>query len=369
MRLKARQTALDDRLPFRMLDVRLGDDSLATPLKASDARSGAGPLTELHKRLTIAQIDALRADEWQERKVNSDIRRRRGPQHNFFFIELDDAVVPSGPQLEALLDLQYEHSDVAVLPILSKVVKARTGDDLIATFTGLIDSSIGIIQTLNDKSILGMVPSRMPRQYLDAVMRAYFRHGVTSFAVDFDGRSAVNNPSWVRHLMRLISKEGIWDECLLYSINSGEGKFLRNAERILAQDFIGTGFGLDVLGLNHIPPRMPKERWEDLARGRKANLVRVFDRADYSYKRVDEASLRELAGPVRGSVQELKRGYNIAEQSKETRELQSRLRSTEPLESYMRTKRQVDDDTIRKMKSVRKDAFRERSVPRSLFRE
>ena len=93
----------------------------------------------------------------------------------------------------------------------------------------------------------------------------------------------------------------------------------------------------------------------------------MFDRSDYSYKRVEEPALRELVGQIKGSVYELRRTYNISEQHREAMELETRLRSKDPLEPYIRSKQQVTEKTLHKIKSARKDAVKEHQKQLSLF--
>ena len=177
----------------------------------------------------------------------------------------------------------------------------------------------------------------------------------------------MSNPSWMRHLARQISEYGIADECLLYSMNSNEGKFIKNTDRILAHDFIGSGFGIDILGLNHLRPKIRSEVWQELRQRRKKNVFRIFDRSDYSYLRKGEDELRALWGAPKGNLFGLRRAHNIREQYAEALELQTRLATGGTIEPYLRSKALVDESTMKNIKSIKKDAVRDSTTRQSYF--
>ncbi|WP_017981078.1 hypothetical protein [Methanocaldococcus villosus] len=80
---------------------------------------------------------------------------------------------------------------------------------------------------------------------------------------------------------------------MLYCVNGSEGKFLKNAEVISAHDFINSGFGIDILGLKHVPPPLPPETWAKL-RIKKEKIYRIFNENTYGYHKVNEDILQNL---------------------------------------------------------------------------
>jgi hypothetical protein len=367
MKVRTKLEAVDDELPFRRFSVTLGDQTYSTPMKASERGSITSPVTELYRSFSPDQLDAVLGDEAVERRVNRDLRKRMGPAFNVFLADFQGRTAPGKAQLEALLDLQYEHSSVVVLPSHWSMLKGLTGERLLTTYQDMVHRSIDIVETLNDKTIVGTIWAKLPRQYLDALTRDLHDRGITSFVVDFDGRSVLSNPSWMRHLARQVSELGIADECVLFSVNSNEGKFIKNADRILAHDFIGSGFGIDVLGLNHLRPRMPSGAWQELRKRRRKNVFRVFDRSDYSYLKRGEDELREMWSAPGADLFAMRRAHNIREQHAEAMELQSRLAGGGTIEPYIRSKALVDEGTMRSIKSIRKDASRDAHARQSFF--
>ncbi len=356
MRIDIRMIETDDELPYRSLEIRSPSLTISTPTKASDPSIPAGHVTEIHRSFTSDQLDRLLSDEQFERRTNSDLRRKRGPGLNIFFVDVSDDVDPDADRLEALSDLQYEHSDVVVTPLWSRLPKELKGQALLDRHLELTDAYLDIVETLNRKSIVGSIPGRIPRQLLRPIVKRYHDRGAVAFVVDFDGRSVMTNPSWIRSLLRLISESGTMDTTFLYSVNANEGKFMKNAERVLAKDFVGTGFGLDVLGLNHVPPRLSSQQWKEISKARSKNLLRLFDRADYSYYRLTEQELTDMWNVPPNRLYQRRKAHNIQQQLDETIELGRRLHDEATIEPYIQTKGQVDEGLLKKMKSLKKAA-------------
>jgi len=71
---------------------------------------------------------------------------------------------------------------------------------------------------------------------------------------------------------------------------------MKNENKILAKDFMSMGFGIDILGLNHIGPRMRTEDWVRLREKRRENILRLFDKEDYAYVKYTENYLKSRLG-------------------------------------------------------------------------
>ncbi len=356
MKVDIRTRETDDELPFRSLALSFGSTSITTPVKACDRSIPVSQVNEIHRDFKVEQLDRVLSDEGYERRTNSEIRRKMGEGLNLFLVDISDTVDPGVERLEALSDIQYENSDVVVTPLWSSLPKQLTGQALLDRHLELTDAYLDIVETLNNKTIVGSISSRIPRQLLARIIDRYHERGVTAYLIDFDGRSVMTNPSWIRSLVRLIAEIGTMDETFLYSVNAGEGKFLKNADRVLARDFMGTGFGLDILGLNHIRPRLSSEQWKKIKKARSKNLLRLFDRSDYSYYRLTEPELMEMWRVPAAKLYARRKAHNIQEQLDETIELHGRLREEASLETYLQTKDQIDEGLLKKMRSLKRAA-------------
>jgi hypothetical protein len=343
---------------FKRMNLKIGSKTIVTPLKATYKYNPVSPINEIYKGFSSEKLNKLLTDENYERTVNSEIKRYSGQDYNFFIIDYTDPELPSPNQIEALSDIQYEYSIVAITPIWSSLVRTLKGDDLLDTYIDLTNKYIEVVETLNNKSILGLIPSRIPRQYLGNIIKNYHDQNITSYIIDFDGRAIDRNQTWMRGFMRNLTDLDILEESLLYSVNANEGKFMKNAVKILAKDFIGSGFGIDILGLNHVRPRMTSEGWERIKQQRNKNIYRLFERDNYAYVRLTERQIkRKMRGLDDSNLKRDIKKYNITEQHKETLELKKRLKEESSIESYIRSKDTVDDSLIKKIKKLRSQTF------------
>ncbi len=354
MKLNIKLDNIDEELMFKRITFKVGDKKVVTPIKVSHKQNPISHINEIYKKFDIDKLNKCSTDESFERKTNSELRNLMTQGINICMVDFSDLKIPNKTQLETLSDLQYEHSDIVTTPIMSKITRELVDNKLLDTFTDITNRYIEIVETLNHKSIMGVIPSKMPRQFLEPIIKNYHNKDINSFILDFDGRSIETNPSWVRKLMRLLKEYDLIEESVLYSVNSNEGKFMKNASEILAKDFVSTGFGIDLLGLNHIPPRMSSEAWAKIKAQRRKNTFRLFNRNSYGYLKKTEAELKALNIKDRTSL----KNFNISEQFKETQILQQKLKEENSIEPYIRSKSQVNDDFIKKIKKLRANTFK-----------
>ena len=93
-------------------------------------------------------------------ELNSLVRKTDiGKEINICFVEYDDTKYPEKKALEFIVDTAYEYSDITPLPIIPKVPQ-RIGSDENAflKYKTFLEESLEIIETLNNKPIMGIVP-------------------------------------------------------------------------------------------------------------------------------------------------------------------------------------------------------------------
>jgi len=352
--IKIQLNRLDENLLFKQMSLNVGGKSVVTPIKASYKKNPISEINEIYKKFSFQTLNNCASDESYERAVNSTLANQKTEGVNFLHVDYSDIQIPETQHIEALSDIQYENSDVVITPIWSSIIRKSNGPDLLEKFMGLTNRYLEIVSSLNHKAVIGTIPSKMPRQFLQAILNNYYGKGVTSFVIDFDGRSIMSNPSWIRNLFRIMKDLGILEKTFLYSINSNEGKFMKNTNTILAKDFMSIGFGVDVIGLNHIPPRMSTEAWEKLKSKRKENMFRLFNSKTYGYERKSNTDLKELEIYNREDLKRL----NTLRQYDESVVLKEKLNHDNTLEPYVRTKSQINDSIINKIKKLRSQTFR-----------
>ncbi len=354
MKITVKLDHFDEQLMFKRFNFKVGDKQVVTPVKVSHSLNPVSPLNEIYKKFDLTKINRCMSDEKFERTVNADVKKDMTQGVNICLVEYTSGEIPNNKQIEALSDIQYEHSDIVTTPILSKITRDLTEDKLLTSFNTITNRYIEIVETLNHKDIVGVIPSRMPRQFLEPIIKNYKAKNVTSFIIDFDGRSVDTNASWIRNLLRILKENDLLEGSFLYSANANEGKFMKNTNEILAKDFISTGFGMDILGLNHIPPRMNSEAWAKIKQQRIENTFRLFNRNSYGYVKKTESELKRSGIQDRNAL----KNFNITEQVKESKVLQEKINQEHTIEPYLKTKSQVDEDVIKKIKKIRKDVFK-----------
>ncbi|OQX18461.1 MAG: hypothetical protein BWK75_06655 [Candidatus Altiarchaeales archaeon A3] len=356
MKINVKLDNFDEELMFKRFSLNIGGKQVVTPITASHKLNPVSSINEIYKSFDSNKLDNCMKDEGYERKINAEMKRGMTSGLNVCFVDYNDLIIPNDKQIEALSDIQYEHSDIVTTPIMSKIIGSNGPKDekLLETFTNITNKYIEIVETLNHKGILGVIPSKMPRGFLEQIIKNYKAKNVTSFIIDFDGRAVDTNPSWIRNLFRLLKDNDLLEESFLYSVNANKGKFMKQAKEILAKDFISIGFGMDILGLNHIPPRMSSETWAKIKQQRTENTFRVFNRDSYGYLKKTETELKNAEINNRDAI----KNFNITEQFNESKVLQQKLKEEDSIEPYLKTKSQVNDEVIRKIKKIRKSVFK-----------
>ena len=284
MKANLRVNNVDEDLLMRVMEIRFADKSITTPIKSLNRTVPVAGLNEVFHRIDLEKISLISSNASTEMKFNKDARReRKDDMINLFFLSYKECKVPEKNAMATLADLQYVNSDLAIMPLCPEIIKSYEGEQLISNFILFIKEYLKIVETLNNKTIVGIIPARLPRQFLPTVLDLYHSHDVTSFVIDSDGSSLYSNPSWIKALQRGLHGLGIFDEGFIYNINSFEGRFSGKANVTLARDFVTLTFGMDILGANHKPSVIPTERrikMDGLQKG-----ARLFDPQTYGYIR------------------------------------------------------------------------------------
>ncbi len=200
MKIKVKIDNLDSELMYKRMNISIAGKNIITPLKVSNKAVLVSDINEIYKEFSIEKLDRMVNDEHIERQANLDIKNELSDGINIFIPNYTSLEIPNANHVEALSDLQYQHSPAVVTPIWSKIVRSLKGDELLQTFVDLTARYIDVAETLNDKTIIGIIPSRMPRQFLKDIIKEYYDKNITSYIIDFDGRTIDSNPSWRHNL-------------------------------------------------------------------------------------------------------------------------------------------------------------------------
>lgn len=351
MKLNVKLENLDDELFYKRLAIRVGSKEIVTPVKASDKKNPISYINEIYKRFKLDKINKCLSDESQERIANIELKRLRTSGINFFIVDYPELKTPNDEQIGFLSDIQYSYSDLVITPTWSKITRTLTGEDLLSSFLSLTNKFYDIIQTLNHKSIIGLIPSNMPRQFLEPIIKNYIDKDITSYIIDFQGSSVSSKPSWIRQLLRLINDNALLESSFIYSTNAYKATFSKKANEVLAKDFMSLGFGIDILGNNHMPTGFTQKASNEL---KSRETRRIFDRSSYGYKTLTLKELNKIGLPTERKLLD---NLSLKNQFDESIVLQERLKETHSLKPYIEGKTQVTNNVITDIQKVRKETF------------
>jgi hypothetical protein len=358
MRLRVHVDEVDDELLTRVLDIHFQGKTLKSPLKATNKSAQLHELNEIYHEVSPERIQEIKTNSTNERIFNQKILKECvNGAINFVFLRYTGETVPLPDDMETLVDLQYAYSDAAIIPSCPALLtsQANVGEAFWDSFISYLDLYLQIVETLNKKSIIGLIPHQMPRTLIPSLLEYYHARDITSFIIDSSGSSLYSNPSWVQIIQRTLYKLNILDEGFIYDINSEQGKFLKNADVVLAKDFMGLSFGVDILGNLHLGPRLSADAWNKIKMGEYRG-PRVFDPDTYGYMR-NPALTREVANLE-----------NINRQYLELIKIQSVLKEESTVTKYLQTKELIEAYRVtEKAKDFKKEVFERHTTQSTLF--
>lgn len=243
-------------------------------------------------------------------KLNSLVKKTDSDKEiNLCFIEYDDIKYPEKKPLEFILDTAYEYSDITPLPIISNIGKRIDSEEKFEKYKKFLEESLEIIDTLNHKPIMGIVP---PVQfYIKEIVELYAKKGIDAFVFDFDS-----------------------------------------------------------MGERHKPLKGPKEFFEKL-KNREDNKLRLFNKDDYGYYKLGIGELEEIY-PVdsiikkesfvneKSDLRNLQKNFNMEQIGLETVRLRDIINNQEPKE-YLSHKTQVKKEDFKKIMKMKKEISRKHS--------
>ncbi len=343
MKIRVGVKDADEELLLKRREISLAGKSVETPTKSLNKALAAEGFNEIFKSIDLTKIHKIKEDVSEEQKLNKDILSKCSNETiNFVFVSYDSEEVPTNEDMEVIVDVQYAYSDAAILPLCPKIIKTNTGEKLFSELSRFVQEYLRIVETLNNKSVLGLIPAKLPRQYVPRILDLYHTYDITSFVLDSGGAALYSNLSWLKSLQRKLYDLDILEEGFLYNINSGEGKFLKNANTVLAKDFIAITMGIDVIGTNHIRPPVSTEGWMRIKQSRNHG-PRLFDPITYGYTRDPNISLPDA------------KKINIVRKYNETQQVKQVLHENNTIINYIREKEQIaSNDVIGKGAEIRK---------------
>ncbi len=303
-KIKVSKQIFDDDVYIKSEKLKINNKTVQTPIKSftlNDLRRDVHInddvkwSNEVFKNFTKDSLEKLVSGEKDVtmiyKDINRDLKKVSSNELNFCFTTLNYTKFPEGKEIDMLTNVAYIYSDATPLPLVHKLFEPN--QDAMETydkFTEFMVECIESINRLNNKSILGVIPSSMPPSYIDSLIDFYHSHDITSFAFDFENKTHVGLTPHLREMMISIIKLDILDESFTYSCNTQRGKASRGSDVIKANDILVYNYGFDIVGNSHMGMKMPPSVANKL-KNRNSTSIRLFNNDDYGHYRYDNLDL------------------------------------------------------------------------------
>ena len=335
--------AEDDLIRSFAKNARVGSNGphIETPIRVGTKDVRETPVCEVYKEISSNKIDLCLNDSQIEREYNATIRARLNCNDgvmNAFFLSYDDQRKPAKKQMTFLADLQNVHSDILITPSWTKYLNTIPGEEKTKQYLSLTEEFLDYSPPSGYKPYMGNIPTLIPNNDIEKVIKFYVERGITSFVIDSDGRVPWID-TWILNFYRTIGDKqyNIENECLIYSINASTGRAKKNEMTYEAKDFIGFGAGFDIIGEKHVNKSFPHTQ-------PTANFNKRFNPGTYHYEKIPDTV---------SSRAEIK-SENVRTQIIEMGRVREILTDHDPLTKFLETKT-ISEKTIKSLINIKKD--------------
>jgi len=336
--------------PKRALSVSMGRVRNETSLKDESIRG----LIEIYKRISEDRLKKMMKSDRElrrfENEMNSLLKNVKEDEISVVAMELSiEGEIPSDKEVELLADLlNNPRFDIAIVPTLPKVKL----EDYLRFLKKFLEACASttffpvLVPAVPHYSIrdVNLLFEELPKFSLD----------LGFIAVDFNGGNPISQYSFVSHVVRranLLSRE-VDKPVFLYALNLKHGKATKKQEVIPAKDLLIFAMGFDAFGTSHKRIIISKDY------GVEGIRARILNRDDYGYyvlelakDKVKERESYEIELTQVLSAPKFVKLFNAERQARETSQISLKIKETE-YEKYIRTKRLVKDDLLKKISKV-----------------
>ncbi len=308
-KVKVSKQNIDEDLYIKSEKLKINNKIIKTPIKSFDVTKTRQDtevsqlvkgVNEIFKTFKIDTIKKYVDGTEDTKDVYNEIQRHynrssKGDNEiNFCFTMVKDSYSLDEKEINMITNIGYNKSDATPLPIFENLFKNENYgiQTALTKFFELMQQSIDSINRLNNKPIIGMIPSSIPDSFIPTVVDFYHKQDITSFAFDFEGNVHSGLSGRIRELMISIIDLDILNESFIYSLNTQRGKVTRGTNITKGNDILVYNFGFDIMGDNHIPPRFPPEVAKSIQERSNTSkdepLIRLFNSNDYGHHKHDK---------------------------------------------------------------------------------
>ena len=303
-KVKVSKQLFDDDVYIRSEKLKINNKTVQTPIKSftlndlrndveinRDVKLSNEIFKKFNKESLSEYVSGVRDVSKIHKDINRDLRKTSPNELNFCFTTLNYTKFPEGKEIDMLTNVSYIYSDATPLPLVHNLfMPNQDAEKAYDKYTDFMLECIESINRLNNKAILGIIPSSMPPSYVESLIDFYHDNNITSFAFDFENKTHVGLIDHLREMMISIIKLDILNESFTYSCNTQRGKASRDSDIIKANDILVYNYGFDIVGNNHMPMKIPPSAAEKL-KNRNSTGIRLFNNEDYGHYRYDNVDL------------------------------------------------------------------------------
>lgn len=378
VKVRVSKQIFDDDVYLRSEKLKINNKSIRTPMKSftlNDLRKDVKlnkdvkKVNEVFKKFSKESLSEFVSGKRDITKVHKDINRDfkkiSADELNFCFTNLEYTKFPEGKEIDLLTNVSYIYSDATPLPLIHNLFKPnQDAEKSYDKYTDFMIECVDSINRLNNKPIMGVIPSSMPPSYVESLIEFYYNLDITSFAFDFENKTHVGLTDHLREMMISIINLDILDESFTYSCNTQRGKASRGSDIIKANDILVYNYGFDIVGNSHMGMKIPRSAAEKL-KERNPTSIRLFNNNDYGHYRYDNVDLISQFYPhektsipleffnPEGNVsrsRDCQKLFNNEMFGLELLKYNKLLEENESTLDYLKTKNQIKDDLIGFMK-------------------
>lgn len=293
--------------------VEFGSHQLETPAKALQvgklhASETVTPLArgvaEIYRKANKQALNNSRSG-WAglAKHLNRQAKNARDDEMVVPFVEYDETGQLSKANAKEIAKLQSNYGDVLTVPLMTPLVDAaEDGDGPDSSYVQvLIENAEKYLEGVGDleieKPIMGTIPP-ISDDCTRALLDIYAEWGLQAYCVDFNRRSPMAQ-SQIDHvivpLMKFLREYNLMNKSLVYAVNLDPSRKVEGDRRTSDVMYAYTE-GFDIVGDNHIAPKLPEEVLEQIKKENREGEVtmRLFDADTISIVEVPVSDLKDF---------------------------------------------------------------------------
>lgn len=212
-------------------------------------------------------------------------------------LSLDNAV--------EIAKLESNYGDIVPVPLMTPLVNSADDHDVLSSTSVLdiLENTRRFLKAVDklsiEKPVMGVIPP-ISEECTRALLDLYYEYDLSAYCVDFNRRAPMARfqlDSVITPLMKKLEAYGRRENSLLYAINANKTRQGSDSQKTPTALYT-YALGFDVMGDQHLPPRLPPEVFENFE---TTNELRLFNPETLSVDKVPPDELESFL-PAEGEM-------------------------------------------------------------------